>query len=171
VRQQFASALRGFSFIVLASTTAGLSGCAGFGKTIEPPRAHIANISVQEMRGLETVFQVELRVMNTNDVPLTVKGMDCELRINDRAFAMGVTGYQVEIPAFGTAIVPINLYSSVLDMLKNVVGMGLEKADKLNYKLAGNIRIEGGTMMPSSLPFESKGELSLSDLTRTPTNR
>ncbi len=117
------------------------------------------------------MFQVELRVMNTNDVPLTVKGMDCELKINDRPFAMGVTGHQVEIPAFGTAIVPINLYSSVLDMLKNVVAMGLEKADKLNYKLAGKIRIEGGTMMPSSLPFESKGELSLTDLTRAPANR
>jgi len=148
-----------------------LAGCAGLGKTIEPPRANIANIRVQEMRGLETVFQVELRVINANDIPLTVKGMDCELKINDRPFAVGVSGHQVEIPAFGTAIVPINLYSSVLDMLKSVVGMGLEKADKLTYKLAGNIRIEGGTMMPSSLPFESKGELSLTDLTRTPTSR
>ncbi len=66
-------------------------GCAGLGKTIEPPRAHIANIRVEEMRGLETVFQVELRVFNTNDVPLTVKGMDCELKINDRPFAVGVS--------------------------------------------------------------------------------
>jgi LEA14-like dessication related protein len=110
-------------------------------------------------------------VLNVNDVPLTVKGMDCELKINDRPFAVGVSGHQVEIQAFGTAIVPINLYSSVLDLLKNVVGIGLEKADKLDYRLVGNIRIEGGTMMPSSLPFESKGELSLSDLTRAPANR
>jgi LEA14-like dessication related protein len=148
-----------------------LSGCAGLGKTIEPPHAQIANIRVQEMRGLETVFLVELRVINANDVPLTVKGMDCSLKINDRPFALGVSGQQVEIPAFGTAIFPINLYSSVLDLLKNVVGMGLEKADKLTYKLAGNIRIEGGSMMPSSLPFESKGELSLADLTHVPSGR
>jgi len=170
MRQRFKIHSRPRTLIALASLAA-LVGCAGLGKTIEPPRAHIANIRVQEMRGLETVFQVELRVINTNDVPLTVKGMDCELRINDRPFAVGVSGHQVEIPAFGTAIFPVNLYSSVLDVLKNVVGMGLEKADKLNYKLAGNIRIEGGTLMPSSLPFESKGEISLADLTRTPANR
>jgi LEA14-like dessication related protein len=157
--------------LVALSMLAMLCGCAGLGKSIEPPRAQIANIRVEEIRGLETVFQVELRVINTNDVPLTVNGMDCELRINDRPFAFGVSGHRVEIPAFGTAIFPVNLYSSVLDVLKNVVGMGLEKADRLNYKLAGNIRIEGGTMMPSSLPFESKGELSLKDLTRTPTSR
>jgi LEA14-like dessication related protein len=170
MRQRFRIYSRLLSLITLVSMGT-LSGCAGLGKTIEPPRAHIANIRVEEMRGLETVFQVELRVINTNDVPLTFKGMDCELKINDRPFAVGVTGHQVEIPAFGTAIVPINLYSSVLDVLKNLVGMGLEKADKLNYKLVGNIRIEGGAMMPSSLPFESKGELSLTDLTRAPTNR
>jgi len=148
-----------------------LAGCAGLGKTVEPPRAQIANIRVQEMRGLETVFQVELRVINTNDIPLTVDGMDCELKINDRSFAVGVSGHQVEIPAFGTAVVPVELYSSVLDVLKNLVAMGREKTDKLNYKLTGNIRIEGGAMMPSSLPFESKGELSLTDLTRTPSGR
>jgi LEA14-like dessication related protein len=157
--------------LVALPLMAMLFGCAGLGETIQPPRAQIANIRVEEMRGLETVFQVELRVLNVNDVPLTVKGMDCELRINDRPFAVGVSGHQVEIPAFGTAIVPINLYSSVLDVLKNVVGMGLEKADKLNYKLVGSIRIEGGTLMPSSLPFESKGELPLTDLTRTPSGR
>jgi LEA14-like dessication related protein len=130
------------ALIALASMVA-LAGCAGLGKTIESPRAHIANIRVQEMKGLETVFQVELRFINTNDVPLTVNGMDCELRINDRPFAFGISGHRVEIPAFGTAIFPVNLYSSVLEVLKNVVGMGLEKADKLNYKLDGNIRIEG----------------------------
>ena len=170
MRQRFKIYCRPMALIALASMVA-LAGCAGLGKTIEPPRAHIANIRVEEMRGLETVFQVELRVLNVNDVPLTVKGMDCELKINDRPFAVGVTGHQVEIPAFGTAIVPINLYSSVLHMLKNVVGMGLEKSEKLSYKLVGSIRIEGGTLTPSSLPFESKGELSLTDLTRTPTNR
>ena len=95
-----------------------VSGCAGLGKTLEPPRINLANITVQEMQGFESVFQIELRIFNTNDVPLDIKGLDCELEINDRHFASGVSDTTTKIPSYGTAKIPIVVYSSVIEMNK-----------------------------------------------------
>jgi len=51
-----------------------LSGCAGFGKRLEPPRISLVHIQVRKVTLLETIFQIDLRVYNTNDVPLTIRG-------------------------------------------------------------------------------------------------
>ena len=58
-----------------------ISGCAGVGKQLDPPRISLANIRVQEVTGLETAFQIQLRVFNANDVDLNVKGIKAELEI------------------------------------------------------------------------------------------
>ena len=79
-----------------------LSGCAGLGKPLEPPRVSLANIRVEDFTGFETVFQIQLRVINTNDVDLKVKGIEAELEINGQSFAAGVSNTPVKIPSFGT---------------------------------------------------------------------
>ena len=66
--------------IVFAYLT--LSGCAGIGKQLDPPRVSLANIRVEEVSGLETAFEIQMRVFNANDVALKVKGIKAELEIN-----------------------------------------------------------------------------------------
>ena len=36
-----------------------LSGCAGVGQQLDPPRVSLANIKVLEVTGLETAFEME----------------------------------------------------------------------------------------------------------------
>jgi LEA14-like dessication related protein len=139
-----------------------LGGCAGLGRGLESPRVHIADIQAKEVRPLEAVFQVELRVLNTNEIPITVRGVDCELEINDKHFASGVASATTEIPAYGTATVPITVYSSVLDVVRGV--LGLQKEETLRYRLKGRLRIEGGYLAPSFIRFDSAGELDLKRL-------
>ena len=43
-----------------------LPACAGLGKPLEPPTIKLADIRVQEVRALETIFQIHLRVLNVN---------------------------------------------------------------------------------------------------------
>ena len=100
--------------IISAISAFSLTGCAGVGKTLEPPRVTLANIQVEEVKAFETIFQIELRVFNTNDIPIEIKGIDCELEINGRKFASCVSKVVKEIPSYGTDTVPITLYSSVL---------------------------------------------------------
>lgn len=139
-----------------------LFGCAGVGKHLEPPRVKMANIRPESFNLLETVFEVQLRVFNTNDTPLHIKGVESEIEINGKPFAFGVSESDVAVPAYGTALLPLRVYSSVFDIIKSAVG--LQNQDQLNYHITGKLRL-GGTAFPSTLPFESEGQISLPDMT------
>jgi len=139
-----------------------LTGCAGLGKSLEPPRINLSNVQFQESKALETVLQIELRVFNTNEVPILVKGLDCTLELNGRSFATGVSRVDREIPAFGTATIPVTLYSSVVDLFRGIVG--LQKKDKLNFGVSGRLHLEGGFLLPSTFPFKAEEELTLEGL-------
>jgi len=136
-----------------------IAGCAGIGKQLNPPRISLANIRVQEVSGLETVFQIQMRVFNTNDVDLRVKGIEAELEINGQPFATGVSNTPVEIPSFGTELVTVTVYSSVIRIFKSVYG--LKESEELKYRLNGKLRVAGVNGLPVSLPFESDGQVTL----------
>jgi LEA14-like dessication related protein len=138
-----------------------LAGCAGVGRQLEPPRISLAQIQVQEFTGLEAVFQIKLRVLNTNDMDLEVKGIEADLEINGKPFATGVSRAAVNLPAFGTRLVPVTVYSSVVDIVKGI--HGLQKAEQLKYRLNGKLRVSGENLMSTALPFESEGQVTLSD--------
>ena len=136
-----------------------ISGCAGLGKTLEPPRVSLADVRIQEMKGLENIVHIDLRVFNTNDIPLVIRGIDCDLTMNGKKLATGVSRVEQEIPAYATAVIPVLLYSSVVDLFRGV--MGLQNKKKVKFGLAGKLRVEGGVFMPSTIPFKAESELSL----------
>ena len=140
-----------------------LAGCAGLGKPLETPRISLANIQVQESKGLETAFLVHLRVMNPNDVDLDIRSVDCDLEINDKPFAYGISNTPVKVPAFGSETLPVTVYSSVLEIVKGL--LGLPQREDISYKLKGKVHLGGGGLMPSSLPFDSQGTISIKDMT------
>ena len=136
-----------------------LVGCAGLGKTLEAPRINLSNVQFQESKALETVLIIELRVFNTNEVPIKVKGLDCDLELNGKRFATGVSSVDTEIPAFGTTTVPVTLYSSVVDLFRGIIG--LQKKEKLKFGVSGRLHLEGGFLIPSTVPFRAEEELAL----------
>ncbi|MEJ2282594.1 MAG: LEA type 2 family protein [Desulfobacterales bacterium] len=136
-----------------------IMGCAGIGQQLDPPRITLANMRVEEVSGLETAFQIQLRVFNANDIDLNVKGIKAELEVNGQLFATGVSNTPVEIPSYGTELVTVTVYSSVIKMFKSVYG--LKASEELKYRLTGKIRVSGDNMISTSLPFESKGQVSL----------
>ena len=135
-----------------------LSGCAGWGKRLESPRITLSNFNVQEIKIFESVFTIEMRVFNTNDTPMEIKGLNCDLELNGKRLATGVANVNTNIPSYETALIPMTLYSSVLDVV--TVLRGLVKTEKIEYKLTGRLRLGKGTM-PSTIPFKSIGELPL----------
>ncbi len=137
-----------------------VSGCAGFGQRLETPRVNLIHIRVQEVRFLETILEVQLRVFNTNDVALKIKGIECELELNGQPFAVGVSKADIEIPSYDTQIVPIVVYSSVIDIVKGVYGM--HKNEELKYALKGKLRLGDNSFTPV-VPFSSAGSLPLRD--------
>jgi LEA14-like dessication related protein len=145
-----------------------LAGCAGLGKPLEPPRVSLADIRVEDFSGFETVFQIQLRVINTNDVDLKVKGIEAELEINGQSFAAGVSNTPVKIPSFGTELVTVAVYSSVIKMFKSVYG--LHESEELKYRLNGKVRVAGDNTFATTLPFESEGVVTLNGSKKPGTN-
>lgn len=136
-----------------------LVGCVGPGKKLEPPWITLTNIQVQEIKVFESVFQIDLRVVNPNDVAIDIKGLDCELELNDKHFASGVSNKSTTVSSLDTAVIPITVYSSVLDLAKGLFDAG--KKQMMKYKLKGRLHLGGGLSVPSVIPFESEGKLSL----------
>ena len=153
--RQYISLCSGLMVILLI-----FSGCAGWGQRLETPRITLANFNVQEIKIFESVFTIEMRVFNTNEVPLEIKGLNCDLELNGKRLATGVANVKINIPSYETALIPMTLYSSVLDVVRML--RGLAKTEKLEYKLTGRLRLGKGAM-PSTIPFKSTGEMPLKE--------
>ena len=143
-----------------------LTGCATMGPAVEKPTISVTDLRIQEVKALEAIFMLELRIMNPNDFPLDIRGINCDLKIDGNHFATGLSDVQQEVPAFGTAVIPVSVYASMLDMVSSVIQM-LQGVDQhngsmkpLHYMLAGKVRL-GGTGVPGTLPFQSEGKLDL----------
>ena len=143
------------------------AGCAGIQKDIKGPRVTLVHIEVEEAKALETAFQIELRVFNPNDVPLKVKGLECDLDLNGKPFATGIKKVDATIDAFGTDTISVVVYSSVLDTVSRIIGLiqhvqKKKKIENLKYEIKGKLHIGGGTTT-SVVPFKSEGDLNLGD--------
>ena len=138
------------------------SSCAGLNKHLESPTVRLANIEVKEIKLLEATLNIQLRVLNPNDTSIIAKGINCDLEINDIHLASGVSNVDIEIPAFGTAIIPVEVFSSALGIVKNVIELRDKKSFK--YKIKGRILFEGGSFMPSYVRFESEEDLNIKGL-------
>ena len=158
--------LKSIGFILLISIGLLMAGCAGMGKKAEPPKVNIADIRVSEFRSLETDFNIALRLINPNDFPLKIRGLQFDMNIQGKEFATGVSNQSVDVPALGSAIVEVDAYASVLKMAASVWSLingkdqqgGLAKA--LKYDLSGKLLVADPGFAKRSIPFESKGELS-----------
>ena len=145
--------------VVILALFVLLSGCAGVGQQLDPPRVSLANIKVLEVTGLETAFEIQLRVFNANAVDLNVNGINAELDINGQSFATGVSNTPNDIPSYGTELVTVTVYSSVIKMVKSVYG--LKDSEELKYRLTGKLRVSANNMLPTTLPFEAEGQVTL----------
>ncbi|MCI5146886.1 MAG: hypothetical protein D3923_15530 [Candidatus Electrothrix sp. AR3] len=108
------------SLLVLLFMLPFLSGCASSWpwKSIEMPVVSLADIELQGIKGLETVFLLKLRVMNPNEEPLEIRGVNCTLEVDGKSFATGISDEQVTVPAsaaqrFRSRSIPLCLISLV----------------------------------------------------------
>ncbi len=153
--------------LLLLSLTLFFSGCTGISAITEPPDISVADIRIQEISAVESTFLLELRVLNSNDVPLEIRGLNCDLTVDERPFARGITNQEITVPSFGTAVIPIQVYASMFEMISSmadIIGDTQQSGSRstpMKYRLSGNVRIDGAGLL-KSIPFTSEGELSFS---------
>jgi LEA14-like dessication related protein len=150
-----------FSICLLAA-----AGCAGLGMQ-QQPRVSLVDIRIQEMRPLETVFLIYLRVLNPGETTLTIRGIDCDLIVNGYNFATGLSGSTYRIGPYESVLAPVTVYASNLEMVSSIAELlrraehGRTPAEALRYELRGNVRTGGTGWSAGRIPFTSRGELIL----------
>ena len=143
--------------LIYALSTLWFLGCAGLQKTVESPRVALSDIIIQEARPFETAFLIDLRVFNSNDTDLAIEGIDCTLDINGKPFAAGVSRVENIIPAYGTDVVPVVVYASVLDTVNRVIGMIRDAQTSQNFQNLYSTRTQRNpsAVSPSSYFFSA----------------
>jgi len=158
--------LKRFRAAVLLLMTATLLtwSCATMGPALEAPRVSLVNIIQQPSNGMETTFQLELRLINPNDVAINLKGIDCRIDINDTTIASGVSNETAELPALSTLVYPVTAYASASDFIMLMVRLmadsnGAPEDFELNYSLRGRVFLADGIPGLNRLTFKSGGDL------------
>ncbi len=144
--------------IILACAGLLLTACASMGPYPESPRVSLARLNPGEMTLLEQRFNLQLRIQNPNDREIPIKGMSYSLELNDREFAYGVSNRKVTVPAFGEALVDVDVVSNTLNIIRQASKLGNVQGDSLRYRLSGKLSLSNH---PVSLPFEYAGEIKL----------
>ena len=134
-----------------------LNGCAVLQSAIETPRVTLNNLRIQNMTLLEQRYVVTLRVQNPNPIPIPITGMNFQLDINDTELGSGVTNEAVTVPAYGEALVEINLVSNLMRIFSQIRGLENNKSQSLPYRLSGGLSLANRM---GKLPFDYRGELS-----------
>jgi LEA14-like dessication related protein len=138
--------------------------CATMGPSLEAPRVSLVNIIQQPSSGMETTFQLELRLINPNDVAIDLKGIDCRLEINDSTIASGVSNQAAELPALGTLVYPVTVYASASDFIILMVRLmaGSHRSPEnfeLIYGLEGHVFLSDAIPGLNRLSFSAEGDL------------
>lgn len=153
------------SVFILLLTLPLLSGCGKFQKKIdELPSISLANMELEGIKGLETIFRLQLRVINPSEEPLEISSVHCTLKVQGKPFAKGFSSSQITVPASGTAVVPVLVYASMIDMVGSVIDLLQQTAQLTNstvkplkYELTGSLRLSNAK--ENRVPFNLTGTL------------
>ena len=101
------------------------------------------------------LYHVRMRVLNPNASGIPVRGLSYSIEINQREFAYGVSNQAMDIPAFGEAVLDVEVVSNLLNMISQLRGMGDAPPEQLDYRLSGKLSLQGG----GRVPFDYSGTL------------
>ena len=151
--------------VLLCLAALALAGCLALHGLREKPSVSLSDIQLKQVGLLENAVVVWLRVMNPNDVSIDIKNITCNLSLNGKSFARGITANSSRVEPYSSVVVPVEIYISTLDTasaLKRTLLLSI-KGNATHYALEGTLTINvyGFTM---NIPFSSTGEISMAKL-------
>lgn len=140
----------------LALVAVALNGCATLGPRLQPPRLSLVNLQLTQATLFEQRFALQVRVQNTNDRALEVRGFSFDLDVNGQQLASGVSNRAFSVPAFGETVTAVFATTTLTALVRQLAQ--LDRAQRFRYRLRGKIQLAG---FSGSLPFEYKGEVPI----------
>ena len=134
------------------------AGCASIAQ-LEPPDVQVTSLQLLEATpgSLEQRFAVGLRLINPNNRAISLQGLDFELDVNGQRLARGVSDKAFELPRLGEAETSVIVTTSLLDVLRQAVGLSSRRDANLDYRLRGRLHLGEGFVR--TVPFNHFGTL------------
>lgn len=118
-----------------------LAGCATL--NMEPPQIALTSITPASTGGLDTSFNIGLRISNPNGVSLPIKGMSYKIALNGAQVLQGVTNQIPRIPAYGTENVTVTVGANLLSAPKLLTSLMRNPDQRIRYDFSTKIDLEG----------------------------
>ncbi|WP_051304890.1 LEA type 2 family protein [Chitinilyticum litopenaei] len=136
-----------------------LGACSTTTGPLQKPQVNIAGLSLEELGLFEQRFELRLRISNPNSFALPMEGLKAQLEINGQPFAEGLSNEKVSLRGLADTEVKVRVTTNLGSALKTLNKL-LASRTPLQYRTAGTLYLP---LVPGGLPFERKGELTLSD--------
>lgn len=118
------------------------------------PKVSVASLNWSEISLNRVGGDLKVNLANTNDFPLTLKGLDYGLSLGGRDVASGLNSTGVELGAGGDGALSIPLGFSPLEVGSAI--MGVLTGSSADYGMRGNLSVDS-PFGPMTLPFTSSG--------------
>jgi LEA14-like dessication related protein len=137
-----------------------LAGCASLTKSWEAPEVTLAGLRLKELGLARQTVILTLAVHNPNDRTLPVKGLTYRLKLEGNEIAQGSSALDRQIPAFGDALVDVEVTGSLLGLAQQLPALALQERP-LEWTLSGTATIADGLL---TLPYRYSGQVDPREL-------
>jgi len=149
--------VRSLGLLILAVL---LAGCASLTKPWQAPEVALAGLRVQELTLARQTLVLTLAMRNPNDRTLPIKGLTYRLKLEGNEIAQGASALDRQIPAFGDALVDVEVVGSLLGLIQQLPALAL-KDRPLDWTITGTATIADGLL---TLPYRYSGQVDPREL-------
>ncbi len=145
-----------FAIVFAGMLFVALSGCAHFGRTVEPPTVRLIDLAPASSTLFEQRVLMTFRIVNPNPFALSWTGVKVNTRVNDMELLPGVSPESGQVEALGESTFKIEASVSTLGLLSRIMSFQGGQT-KLTYAVEG-ILYQGG-FGSGGVEFSTEGSL------------
>ena len=155
--QKHTLGLRSVYFLIVISLL--LQSCAGLNPNYEQPTVTISSFKVVPQEGMLPTFDIGLRIINPNPMPINLKGVVYSISLQGQELIKGVGKDYPQIDGYSQGDIFISASTSVLAGIRFIASMVEHPQDRLNYEFDAKLDL-GGFFL--SQRVSEKGSFNLS---------
>ena len=143
--------------LALALAALLLQSCVSMAPKLQPPTLTVTSITLAGGSLDRQQMHLTLHVVNPNAREISIRGIECQVDLEDQPFASGTTDAAFALPASGEADFGLNVTANLNNALAALVS-GLTHRS-VDYHLYGQVHLGAGIVR--TIPFEQRGRVRL----------
>jgi LEA14-like dessication related protein len=120
-----------------------LTSCAALNPNFEKPKVSVNSFKILPRGSINPTFEIGLRVVNPNSIPLNLKGMSYTASIEDNKIFSGVANQLPIVQAYGEEDIKLNAQADLLGGIRLFADLMKKRDTPISYTL--KVKLDVGT--------------------------